>query len=68
VITSIGELVSHITGKTSALNRDKYNILKQRNWRCNIEPAMDELGYHPQYNLEKGVELTIKWYKENGWI
>jgi dihydroflavonol-4-reductase len=68
VITSIGELVSHITGKTSALNRDKYNILKQRNWRCDIEPAMDELGYHPQYNLEKGVELTIKWYKENGWI
>lgn len=67
-ITSAGELISHVTGKMTALNKDKYNILRQRNWRCNIEPAMDELGYHARVDLKKGVDLTIKWYKENGWI
>ena len=55
-------------GKTSTLNRDKYNIMKQRNWRCDITPAVEELGYAPAYDLDKGVCLTIAWYKENRWL
>lgn len=66
--TLIGEYIGRITGKTSALNNDKFNILKQRNWRCNIEPAVDELGFHPQYDLKCGTELAIKWYKDNNWL
>lgn len=68
VVTFFGERISRITRKPIALNNDKYHILRQRNWRCDIEPAMDELGYHPHYNLEKGVELSVKWYKENKWL
>lgn len=68
VITFFGDKWGHLTGKISALNNDKYHILKQRNWRCDIEPARRELGYEPEYTLEKGVPLTIKWYKENGWL
>ena len=68
IVTFFGEYIGRMTGKMSALNNDKYNILKQRNWRCDIEPAMDELGYHPHYPLERGVKLAIKWYKENGWL
>ena len=68
IITFFGDKWGHITGKISALNNDKYHILKQRNWRCDIEPARRELGYEPKYTLEKGVPLTIKWYKENGWL
>lgn len=68
VATFFGEYIGHFTGKISALNNDKYHILKQRNWRCNIEPTMDELGYHPYYDLERGVKLTIAWYKENNWL
>jgi nucleoside-diphosphate-sugar epimerase len=49
----------------TALNNDKYNILKQRNWRCDIEPARKELGYTPQVKLEEGVKKTVAWYKEN---
>lgn len=68
LVTFVGERWSRITKKITALNDDKYNILKQRNWRCDVEPACDELGYHPQYPLERGVRETIKWYKENGWL
>ena len=68
VITFFGDKWGHITGKISALNNDKYNIMKQRNWRCDIEPARRELGYEPHYTLAEGVPLTIKWYKENGWL
>lgn len=68
VITFFGDKWGHMTGKVSALNNDKYNIMKQRNWRCDIEPARRELGYEPHYTLAEGVPLTIKWYKENGWL
>lgn len=68
VITFFGDKIGHITGKISALNNDKFHILKQRNWRCDIEPARRELGYEPQYTLTEGVPLTIKWYRENGWL
>ena len=68
VVTFVGEYVGRMTGKVTALNNDKYNILKQRNWRCDIQPAIDELGYQPKVQLEEGVKRTIKWYKDNRWL
>ncbi len=68
IITFFGDKVGHMTGRISALNNDKYHILRQRNWRCDIEPAKRELGYSPQYTLEQGVPITIRWYKDNGWL
>ena len=68
VVTFFGEYIGRMTGKVTALNNDKYNILKQRNWRCDIELAIRELGYHPEVDLKEGVRRSIKWYKENGWL
>lgn len=68
VISTVGEYVAHLTGKISALNCDKYNIMKQRNWRCDIAPAKRDLGFSPQYDLERGTEITMKWYIDNKWL
>lgn len=68
IITFLGERFAHLTGKISALNDDKYNIMKQRNWQCDIQPAIEELGFNPEYDLEQGVKETIKWYQENRWL
>ena len=68
IVTFIGEYVGRMTGKVTALNNDKFNILKQRNWRCDIEPARKELGFEPKVKLKEGVKTTIKWYKDNGWL
>ena len=55
-------------GKTSTLNPDKYKIMKQRNWRCDIEPLIKDLGYEPEYPLERGVKEAIAWYKNEKWL
>ena len=68
IITFCGEYMGHITGKVTALNNDKYNIMKQRNWRCDINPARQELSYEPQVKLEEGVRRSIAWYKKNKWL
>ena len=68
VITACGECVGRLTGRMTALNNDKYKIMKQRNWRCDIATAVAELGYKPQYDLRRGVHEAMQWYKENKWI
>ena len=54
--------------KTTTLNLDKYHILSQRNWQCDIEPARRDLGYKPEWPLERGVKATVAWYKDNKWL
>ena len=68
VVTFCGEYIGRMTGRISALNNDKYNIMKQRNWRCDIRPAMEELGYQPQFDLQQGVKRAMKWYIDNKWL
>ena len=68
IISSIAEFGAKCMGKTSTLNRDKYNIMKQRNWRCDISPLVTELGFHPEYPLDRGVKEIIAWYKKEGWL
>lgn len=67
-ITACGEVAGRLTERMTALNNDKYKIMRQRNWRCDITPAETELGFKPRYNLTDGVKETIRWYKDNGWL
>ena len=62
------ESFGKITGNTFTLNKDKYNILKARNWNCNIDNLKQDLNFQPNTDLRKGVEKTIKWYKEENWL
>ena len=68
MICHLGEWFSQLTGKLITLNKDKYNILAQRNWQCDISSIQHDLGFIPQWNLERGVKASIKWYKENKWL
>ena len=68
LVSWCGEYVGRLTGKVTALNKDKYNIMRQRNWRCDITPAREELGYAPQVKLPEGVKRSAAWYQENGWL
>ena len=67
-IAGIGELAGRATGKATALNNDKYHIMKQRNWRCDIEPARRELGFHPSVMLDEGVKRSVEWYRKESWL
>lgn len=62
------EGIGKLLKKSMTLNTDKYFILKQRNWICDITPLQDDLGFTPEYNLRKGLEESIAWYREQGWL
>lgn len=54
--------------KPSTLNRDKFNIMKQRNWLVDVGKARRAFGFSPRVDLAEGVHKSILWYKENGWL
>lgn len=68
VVSLLAEKIAALCDKSSTLNSDKYKIMKQRNWQCDIRPLIEELGYHPEYPLERGVRETVAWYKQEKWL
>ncbi|MXV16244.1 NAD-dependent epimerase/dehydratase family protein [Hufsiella ginkgonis] len=50
------------------LNQEKMHELTAENWVCSIAEAKEDLDFVPKYNLESGLEETIKWYRENKWL
>ena len=68
IICWISEMVGKIQMKPSTLNRDKYKIIKQRNWLCDISNGEKDFGFAPKYNLKAGIKEAIAWYKKAGWL
>lgn len=53
---------------TPALNKEKMAELTAINWACNIGHVKADLGYEPEFDLEKGLRETVSWYKSNNWL
>lgn len=49
-------------GRPSTLNRDKFKIMKQRNWNCDVSDAVADFGFTARFPLPKGLALTIEAY------
>lgn len=54
--------------KPSTLNRDKFNIMKQRNWAVDVSKAVAAFGFSPKVDLKEGVGKSVEWYKREGWL
>ncbi|MEE0978193.1 MAG: NAD(P)-dependent oxidoreductase [Muribaculaceae bacterium] len=58
----VAEKWGKITIKPSTLNRDKYKIMKQRNWTADISDARADFNFNPVFDLRKGIHETVKEY------
>ncbi len=48
----------------STLNRDKFKIMKQRNWSCDVSDAKRDFNFNPIFSLRDGIKETVKAYLE----
>ena len=64
----VAGFIGRLTLKPVTLNRDKYKILRQRNWQCDISDAIADFNFNPEHDLEAGLTKAIAWYKEAGWL
>ena len=68
IVCGISEWIGKVTLKASTLNRDKFKILKQRNWMCDTTDAQRDFNFKPKYSLREGIREAIAWYREAGWL
>lgn len=68
VICALSEVWANVLGKAGTLNGDKYRIMCQRNWQCDISDLCHDLDFSPQWPLERGVKECMAWYKEHKWL
>ena len=64
----LSEIRSRVTGRISPFSRDKYRDLTQPGWVADPAKARDELSFDARTTLEAGMEETIAWYRERGWL
>jgi nucleoside-diphosphate-sugar epimerase len=67
-VSMLCEYWGRLSGNPSTLNRDKYMIMKQRDWSCDISLSREDLSFKPEYGLKKGMQAATDWYRENGWL
>ena len=68
IVCNVAEWIGKVTLKASALNRDKFKILKQRNWQCDTSDAQRDFNFNPKYPLREGIREAIAWYRKAGWL
>lgn len=61
-VSTVCEKIAVAKGKTSTLNRDKFKIMKQRNWNCDVSGAREAFGFTAQWSLQRGIEETVNAY------
>ncbi len=62
------EKIYSVFAKRPFLNVEKLNEISSANWLCQSAEIWNDVKSSPEFGLEKGMEETCSWYKENGWI
>lgn len=68
LVKLIASAMERFSRNTPALNKEKLNELTAESWDCSIERARRELGFQPEYDLNRGMQETLRWYKEQRWL
>jgi nucleoside-diphosphate-sugar epimerase len=61
------ELYGRATNRAVMLTRDKLNELFEQ-WVCDSTRARNELDFRPEVSFEDGVQRTVAFYREAGWL
>ncbi|MDM7914125.1 MAG: hypothetical protein QUU85_02510 [Candidatus Eisenbacteria bacterium] len=76
MFTYLGALASEIgvrlphrgSPRDPLVSFDKLREMRQTSWACLPEKATREFGFQPRIDIEAGIEETIRWYQEQGWL
>ena len=59
-VSAIAGKWGKITMKPTTLNPDKYKIMRQRNWSCDISQSVSLFGFDPQVDLATGISRVVE--------
>jgi nucleoside-diphosphate-sugar epimerase len=60
------EGMSRLRREAAILNRERVRELTQARWVCDPSRAVAELGFRPQFAVERGAVESVAWYRKEG--
>lgn len=64
----LAEIKSSFTGKPALLDRQRVIDIRQTAWTASSENFFRTFSFQPEYKLQRGLEVTLDWYKKHGWL
>jgi len=64
----VSELSSRLRRRPTAINRNKFRDYRQRGWEADVQKSRERLAFVTEYSLDEGIQETIRWYRDNGWL
>jgi nucleoside-diphosphate-sugar epimerase len=65
---ALSEFGSKLSGQPSPLNLSKYRDMEKLSWVADPAKIKKELGFETAWPFERALQVTIDWYKANGWL
>jgi len=62
------EVWARLTGKPGIISREKVAEAQCTYWTCDTRRAAEEIGFEARTSLDAGLEKTLAWYREAGWL
>ena len=67
-VGGMSQMFGRMRGKVPALTYDKARASCAEGWWCDDARARQDLAFQHRYDLDAGLEHTIAWYRERGWM
>lgn len=67
-VCALQELMARITNRPVIVNRQKYAEFCSQAWVCDPSRIERELGVVCPTPLREGIQETIRWYRQHGWL
>jgi nucleoside-diphosphate-sugar epimerase len=64
----LAELWAHLRRQPGFISREKISEARYVRWVCDASRADAELGVQSKTSLDQGLNQTLAWYKEAGWL
>lgn len=67
-LANAAETLAWFGSKPALLDRQKVIDVRQTSWVASPDAFFESHAFQPKYNLDKGMEETVKWCKNNNWL
>lgn len=68
LVAQLSQRLYKNSSKTPVIYPERLGELTAENWGCNINHAVETLGFNPKYDLERGLTESLNWYKSHKWL
>ena len=55
-------------GREPMLDAARISELQAEGWVCAVDRARDVIGFTAETPLPEGLERTLRWYRQQGWV